>query len=301
MNKIHINEKLFYLCKIKQKYYLLPEEVTPLRVAKSKRFITKVMFLCAVARPRWDVGRNQWFDGKLGIWPFVEKVQAVRNSRNRVRGTWETKNVNVKRENFREMLVEKLLPSIIAKWPEADRARTIEIQQDNAKPHCFSDDEGFHDAVAAAGWDMRLVRQPPNSPDLNVLDLGYFAAIQSLQYKKRSKNIDDLINSVELSFIELDRYKLNNVFLTLQCVMEKIILNDGGNDFKLPHMNKAKLMRLNRLPISIQASEEVMTKIQAVPIQAVPIQAVPIQAAPIQAVPMQAAPIQAVPNQAVHI
>ena len=78
--------------------------------------------------------------------------------------------------------------------------------------------------------------------------------------------------------------------------MEKIILNDGGNDFKLPHMNKAKLMRLNRLPISIQASEEVMTKIQAVPIQAVP-----IQAAPIQAVPMQAAPIQAVPNQAVQI
>jgi hypothetical protein len=42
-------------------------------------------------------------------------------------------------------------------------------------------------------------------------------------------------------------------------------------------MNKQKLMRLNRLPISMQVSEEVMTKMQAVPIQAVPIQAVPIQ------------------------
>ena len=41
-------------------------------------------------------------------------------------------------------------------------------------------------------------------------------------------------------------------------------------------MNKQKLMRLNRLPISIHASEEMMTKIQAVPIQAVPIQGVHI-------------------------
>ena len=102
-----------------------------------------------------------------------------------------------------------------------------------------------------------------------MLDVGYFSATQSLHYKKRSKNIDELINSFKLSFTELDRYKLNNVFLTLQCVMEKIILNDGGNDFKNPHMNKQKIMRLNRLPISIQASEEVMTKIQAVPIQGV--------------------------------
>ena len=49
-------------------------------------------------------------------------------------------------------------------------------------------------------------------------------------------------------------------------------------------MNKQKLMRLNRLPISMQESEDVMTKMQAVPMQAVPIQAVPIQAVPIQGV-----------------
>lgn len=29
---------------------------------------------------------------------------------------------------------------------------------------------------------IRMLYQPPNSPDLNVLDLGFFAAIQSIQY-----------------------------------------------------------------------------------------------------------------------
>ena len=33
-----------------------------------------------------------WFDGKIGIWPFIEKVAAKKNSRNRHKGTLETKN-----------------------------------------------------------------------------------------------------------------------------------------------------------------------------------------------------------------
>ncbi|KAG3154065.1 hypothetical protein PC128_g22450 [Phytophthora cactorum] len=34
------------------------------------------MFLAAVARPRYDLRRRTYFDGKLGIWPIVERVQA---------------------------------------------------------------------------------------------------------------------------------------------------------------------------------------------------------------------------------
>jgi hypothetical protein len=58
---VHLDEKWFYMTKTLGCYYLV----------KSKRFITKVMFLIAVARPRQDYGRNQKFDGKLGIWAFV--------------------------------------------------------------------------------------------------------------------------------------------------------------------------------------------------------------------------------------
>jgi hypothetical protein len=37
-----------------------------------------------------------------------------------------------------------------------------------------------------------MKRQPPNSPDFIVLELGFFAAIQALQHQ--SANIDELIN-----------------------------------------------------------------------------------------------------------
>jgi hypothetical protein len=33
-----------------------------------------VMFLTAVAKPRYDDEGNCTFDGKIGIWPFVRKV-----------------------------------------------------------------------------------------------------------------------------------------------------------------------------------------------------------------------------------
>ena len=261
MYRINIDEKLFNLCKVKSKYYLLPGEKTPLRVAKSKRFIEKIMFLCAVARPRHDTTNNTLFDGKLGIWPFVEEVAAQRSSRNRPAGTMETKSVSVKRHNFREMLIDKLLPAIMEKWPPAYREHQILIQQDNATPHCEVIDEEFGKAVDDVGWDIKLVCQPPNSPDLNVLDLGYFAAIQCLQYKKNAKNVNELIQAVYDSFDELGHHKLNNIFLTLQGVMEQIILNDGGNDYKLPHMNKAKLARNNELPLTLIASDDVRMKI----------------------------------------
>ena len=40
-----------------------------------KNFIGKVMFLFAVGRPIYNDAGNCIFDGKLGVWPFVRKVQ----------------------------------------------------------------------------------------------------------------------------------------------------------------------------------------------------------------------------------
>lgn len=38
------------------------------------------------------------------------------------------------------------------------------------------------------------MHQPPNNPDINVLDLGLFNAIQTLQYQTAARNIDELID-----------------------------------------------------------------------------------------------------------
>jgi hypothetical protein len=51
----------------------------------------KVMFLAAVARPRYDPEGECTFDGKIGMFPFVERVAAKRTSKNLEKRKVETK------------------------------------------------------------------------------------------------------------------------------------------------------------------------------------------------------------------
>ncbi|RLO02150.1 hypothetical protein DYB28_014686 [Aphanomyces astaci] len=52
MNTVHVDKKWYFVIKISSKMYLAPGEEPPHRTCKSKRIITKVLFLSAVARPR---------------------------------------------------------------------------------------------------------------------------------------------------------------------------------------------------------------------------------------------------------
>lgn len=114
---IHIDEKWFYLTKDRKTVCITDNEKPELRSAQSKRFITKVMFLVAVARPRYDTTRNQWFDGRIGLWPCVDIQLAKRSSKNRAKGTTVTVPVAVDRVRMRAMLIQQVIPAIKAKWP----------------------------------------------------------------------------------------------------------------------------------------------------------------------------------------
>lgn len=99
---------------------------------------------------------------------------------------------------------------------------------------------------------MKLVQQPPNSPLCNALDLGFFNAIQSLQQRKKCKNSDELIKVVEDSFKAVEPMTLNKVFLSLQCVLIKILEHQGKNNFNPPHMGKDRLIRQGMLPSNLK-------------------------------------------------
>ncbi|KAF7127220.1 hypothetical protein RHSIM_Rhsim11G0002500 [Rhododendron simsii] len=247
-NYVHIDEKWFLLSREVERYYLLPGEREPLRTCKSKRFIMKVMFLAAVARPRFDAFGNEEFSGKIGTFPFTFKEPAKRSSKNRVAGTLETKAItSITKEIMRSCLIDKVLPAIRAKWPHYDSTETIFIQQDNAKPHIQQLDSEFVQAARKDGFDIRLSFQPPNSLDLNVLDLGYFNSIQSLQHQEAPTTIDELVAAVEKSFENLSFQSLNEVFLSLQACMIEIMKVDGGNHYKQPHLGKNMLMTFLRI------------------------------------------------------
>ncbi|ETV89926.1 hypothetical protein H310_15232, partial [Aphanomyces invadans] len=98
------------------------------------------------------------------------------------------------------------------------------------------------------GWMMSLAPQPPNSQDTNVLDLGFFAAIQPLQHRKSARTIDQLVGHVECAFEEYPLVRLNQTFLTLQSCLVEILKLFGGNGYKVPHMSKHKEERNGMLP-----------------------------------------------------
>jgi hypothetical protein len=257
MDVVHVDEKWFYLQQTKRSYYLSPNEPAPHRTCQSKRFIPKIMFMAAVARPRYDPHRKCWFNGKIGIWPFITRERAVRNSKNRERGTIVTKPLeSIGRAECTEMMLQKVFPAIRSKFPLGALGTPIRVQIDNAKPHPRPEDVEVVKAGQAEGRTIILECQPPNSPDSNILDLGFFNSIQALQHQEAPRTIDELISCVEEAFQKLDRVTLDNVFVTLQKCMECIMLDRGDNSYSLPHLGKAKLRADNRLPTQLMCSSE---------------------------------------------
>ncbi|KAF0711077.1 Aste57867_5401 [Aphanomyces stellatus] len=179
-------------------------------------------FLSAVAQPRDLDDAGCWWDGKIGTWPFVKTEAALRSSVNRPAGTNETKTITVTKDVYRFFLVDnrfflvkKVLPAIVAKWPPGNT--TVKLQHDDARAHVTATDANLCAAFASykcVGWSFSLAPQPSNSPDLNILDLGFFAAIQFIQHRKASRNIDDLVANVCHAFDEYPSARLERTFLT---------------------------------------------------------------------------------------
>ena len=259
-DRVHIDETWFRLTRVAEHYFLCPGEPRPNRTTAHKSHIPQLMFLAAVARPRWDVQRNQWFDGKIGQYPIADQVPAARASRNRPRGTLEWKNKNVTAVVYTEYLFERIIPDIMDKWPRDGNLR-IHLQQDNAPSHISPEEfreewllmKPVLEDVHGGGldWDFYLYSQPANSPDTNLNDLAYFASAKAQYWKNPGDNINEMVERLAEIFAAYPRYKLNRGFLTLMTCMNDIIESQGGNDYKITHMNKAGLEREDNLPISI--------------------------------------------------
>jgi hypothetical protein len=180
------------------------------------------------------------------MWPFVVTEPAKRSSKSRLRGTPVTKPVSVDRRLYLDTLLAKLLPAMRSRF---QRNTPIFIQQDNARPHILPTHQQFLAAAQSDGYDFRLQCQPPNSPDMNILELGFFYAIQLIQYPKPTRTLDELITAVLESFNEIEPQSLNFNFLTLQKVLNECMDNDGGNNFKIPHMGKHTLLKAGKFQL----------------------------------------------------
>ncbi|XP_074266972.1 uncharacterized protein LOC141590267 [Silene latifolia] len=246
-------------------YYIRSNEALPYRSCKSKRYITKIMFLAAVSRATYKENGEVQFVGKLGIWPFTCQEPTKRKSKNRDAGTIVTKPIeSITKKVTKETLINYVIPAIKEKWP-ATVSKEISIQQDNAKPHIIEKDKDFIEAATSDGFNIKLSQQPPNFPDLNILDLGgkgvWFLFIwlyAVLLLIAEAKTVEELVKNVTEADEAETFEALDNVLLSLQACMMEIMKIKGHNDFPLPHLVKAAQRRKGTLPRNLQVDEELI-------------------------------------------
>ncbi|CAN0106048.1 unnamed protein product, partial [Heterosigma akashiwo] len=219
--------------------------IAPAQKVHHKKHISKVMFLCVVARPMLAHGR--FTDGKVGCWPVGQlKQQQQKVSKNAAAGTWKFVNETIDYEGYKRMVIDRVLPALWAGCPRSlshfanGQPKILYIQDDGAGAHGkLAEDPEFLAACTAGGFHFQLRRQPSQSPDLNVLDLGFFNHLQSLTWRRKNfKSPEGLIKAVYRAWLDSPNEALNDVFLTLQSIMTATIEVAGDNNYKFPHMYK---------------------------------------------------------------
>jgi hypothetical protein len=157
-------------------------------------------------------------------------------------------------------MINRVLPAIKSKFPRGHNNNIIiGIQHDNAPTHFGPDDESWQTAVNNEGnWRFQLKEQPANSPDTNILDLGFFSLIQLLQWQQQSpSNINGLIATVLRAWEIYTPRTLERIWISHQAVCNEIIQCNGDNDYQMPHIHKCNMVNNNgNLPLSIDVSKE---------------------------------------------
>ena len=116
------------------------------------------------------------------------------------------------------------------------------------------------------GINAKLYMQASNSPDVNMLDLGLFIAIQSFN-NTAPKMEEELIQAVSAAYDSYLWNKINHTWLTLQCCFNQIIMHNGDNDYNIKHIFKEKLECIGQLLDVLDVVEDVAQNFLLMPAQ----------------------------------
>ncbi|KAF4034092.1 hypothetical protein GN244_ATG13975 [Phytophthora infestans] len=239
---------------------------------------TKAMFLIAVARPQWDSQRQQQFDGKLGVWPFVVAdpplepcaganalpwIQAA-SQVGRVFRVLET----ITKKEIQAMITSYVIPAIKTKMPSSLRNGPVFIQLDNQQIRLTPDDPVVAEHGRVDGWDIQVQYQPAYSPELVVLNRIFFRSIYpevAARIVTMQAPMEELIAGVERAFAAVSKRQINDAYLALQKTMECIMLAGGGNDFgSQEDSTKKSLQRDGSLAVSVLCKREALLACQTI-------------------------------------
>ncbi len=105
------------VAQINGRVIIIPGEQIAKTSYKSKRFVTKVMFLGAVAGARNEWRKESLFDRIKVLRPFVETTAPKLSTANRPKGAPVTAALSVDKQLYRMFFIEKLFPAVRIKFP----------------------------------------------------------------------------------------------------------------------------------------------------------------------------------------
>jgi len=229
---VEIDEKWFYGGSLNGRIHVPKGMLAHRRPVRSKRFIPKVLVITAVAKPNATYN----FDGRIGFWPVVANYQARRSSIYHARGEVYQKTTTLNAAKFERFIAHFVAPKIRRVMPWCDE---ITIQLDNAPPHSRTAHIAklINKQRSDRHIKLTFVKQPPQSPDTNVNDLGLYHSLQrcidlgGLPLHTTS----NVLTGVRFAWRKLTAATLDSLFRVKQRVLRKIVELEGSNEFIVPH------------------------------------------------------------------
>ncbi len=229
---VDLDEKYFVTKEPKRKVKLPPSVKQTPDVLQHRSHVPMVMFVSAVARPRPRYG----FSGKVGLWRVAVPYTAKKSSKNHQVGETYMKDKTMDHALFRSIVTRKVYPAIRKKmhW-----AKSVHLQVDGASPHTGKKTLEFLKRKGKARYpnaqNIRIIKQPAQSPDCNVNDLAFFSSISSsVRRRQRGSepyDIGGLVENVQTAFKEYPSGKVARGFDQKSRILKCIINCGGGNDF----------------------------------------------------------------------
>jgi len=243
-NRVHVDETWYYIDVNRSHCLIFPGQKIPEpRRTRHKSNMVKVMCLAAIGYPHHRPD-GSYFDGKIGVWPLVEKIAAKRKSCLRAKGTLVSTPCSMNAKKYVECYAQSDgIVAEVKKHLYHLNAMGIVVQHDGAAPHTGGGaPKAIKDAFAASGLNAKLVQQPAQSPDLNVLDLGLFNGMKSDANKIKGvgKSVDTCIERMQNAFRDYSSDSIAHVFGVLYEVYRLTIRDEGDNIYVLPHSGVRK-------------------------------------------------------------
>ena len=233
---VHVDEKWFYLMRDGSSCRIFPDDDGTIRMPPPprlhhKRHVPKLMFLCAVARPRPEYN----FDGKIGIWFFAVDRKAKRSNKKTgtVAGVTDVlESLTVNAEEYRKTMCGShgVFAKIREKMPWM-RGKTLWLQHDGAGAHTAKKNDAIWESEGRKdGFDIVVVVQPAQSPDLNVNDLAFFNSLQSDVRCVAKSTMFDLREAVLECWEAYPPERLDSCWRCLIASYRDILKSHGDND-----------------------------------------------------------------------